>query len=447
MALHDRSVKTKLFVLLLSGWQIWASQTKAATAIELNNTGSHAYANGRYAEAEQQFRRALLQLDGAPDSQVQSTIYINLGAVYRAEARYAESETFYLRALADREASFSKKSPKLIGPLNGLTLLYVNEGQLAKAETAGRRTMSIAAGEATLVPELRAEMRNNLAAALYGRGKYQEAEELATAALTEAQKCAGQVLQRQAALSLLGRINLARSRYAAADQYLTRAVEMGAAGGDRSGLAASWSNLAQVKEAQGDSRSAEELLKRSVVALEAMHGVEHPDVATVLSKLGTLYMKGKHSGRKAKEFYTEALRIDQKTIGPNSAKVAGDLSNLGALAVVRRRWTEAESDLDRALEIDKAALGAEDVDTGLVDGNLAILYCARGRFAEAEPLFRQAAATRERVYGPDDPALGKLLAHYEVALRSDQNFAEAEKVQVRVTRIQVRNALCEESRN
>ena len=431
---------------MIGGWQIWCGHARGATAIELNNTGSRAYADGRYVEAERQFRRALSELGGTPDSYVQSTIYINLGAVYRAEARYAESETFYLRALADREASFGKKSPELIGPLNGLTLLYVNEGQLAKAETTGRRTMAIAV-EVTLEPETRAEIRNNLAAALYGRGQYREAEELAKAALTEAEKRPGQVLQRQAALSLLGRINLARSRYQAADQYLSRAVEMGAAGGDRSGVAASWSNLAQAKEAEGYSRSAEELLKRSVSTLEAMHGVDHPDVATVLSKLGTLYMKRKHGAKKAEELYAEALRIDQKTIGPNSAKVAGDLSNLGALAVMRKRWTEAESYLDGALEIDKAALGVEDVDTGLVAGNLAVLYSAKRRFAEAEPLFRQAVAIRERVYGPDDPALGKLLAHYEVALRSDQNFAEAEKVQVRVTRIQVRNALCEESRN
>ena len=434
-------MKTKLFVLLLlSGWRIWAGETAATNAIELNNAGSQAYAAGRYVEAERQFTRALDQLGREPDGHVQSIVFTNLGAVYRAEARYAESEKSYRQALAEREVLFGENSPALVGALSGLTLLYVNEGQFVKAEAVGRRTIGIT-GEERLEPGTRSEIRNNLAAALFGRGRYREAEELATAALAEAEKRPAEILQRQAALSLLGRIDLARSRYDAAGQYLRRAAELGAGGGDRSGEAALWSNLAQVKEAQGDARGAEELLERSLSTLEALHGMDHPDVATVLSKLGTLYMTRKHGGKKAEVFYAEALRIDRKTIGVNSAKAAGDLSNLGALAVWRKHWPEAESYFGRALQIDETVLGADDPDTGLVEGNLAILYCQERRFSEAEPLFRRAVAIRERVYGPDDPALGKLLAHYVGALRADQNFAEAEKAQVRATRIEVRNAL------
>ena len=57
------------------------------------DTGNKAYAAGRYAEAEQQFKSALTTADafGADDPRLATSLN-SLGQVYRAQGRHAEAE-------------------------------------------------------------------------------------------------------------------------------------------------------------------------------------------------------------------------------------------------------------------------------------------------------------------------------------------------------------------
>ena len=281
-----------------------------------------------------------------------------------------------------------------------------------------------------------------MATILLARGKYDEAEKLARQAWTAVPKedSRGKGATGNA-LDTLGRISLALGRNQEAVDYLSRAaLILRSTSRDAPLLAEIQNSLGQARARCGDRPAAIELLNSSITALENIYGQEHPEVASGLSNLGTVYRDLKRY-KKAKALYVRALEIDRHVLGPTAPKTAVDLNNLGALAFLRHHNREAEAFLSEALKINEQSLGENHADTGLLAGNLARLYSRQRRYAEAEPLLRRAVAIRELNFGPDDPVLGVLLADYTLALRSTGNFSEAEQVQVRSTRVQVRNAL------
>ena len=67
----------------------------------------------------------------------------NLGTVYRAQGRYAEAEKLYRRALELREGNFGAAHPEVAVVVNNLATLYHAEGRTAEAEPLFRRALAI----------------------------------------------------------------------------------------------------------------------------------------------------------------------------------------------------------------------------------------------------------------------------------------------------------------
>ena len=69
-------------------------------------------ANVNYPEAEKQWSAALKEAEGfGPQDPRLATTLNNLGEVYRAQGRYAEAEPLYKRALAIREKALGPEHP------------------------------------------------------------------------------------------------------------------------------------------------------------------------------------------------------------------------------------------------------------------------------------------------------------------------------------------------
>ena len=80
---------------------------------------------------------------------------------------------------------------------------------------------------------------------------------------------------------------------------------------------------------------AEPLYKRALAIREKALGPDHPEVATSLSNLGTLYgSQGQYN--QAEPLYRRALAIDEKALGPDHSDVAAILVNLAEL--YRLQW-------------------------------------------------------------------------------------------------------------
>ncbi|NIS69438.1 MAG: tetratricopeptide repeat protein, partial [Proteobacteria bacterium] len=102
------------------------------------------------------------------------------------------------------------------------------------------------------------------------------------------------------------------------------------------------------------------------------------------SKVGMLYQQGRYS--EAAKVAEEALKVAEKTFGPNHPNVATSLNNLALLYKAQGKYSEAEPLYKRALKIWEKALGKDHPHVAQSLNNLAAIYQAQGRYAEALPL-------------------------------------------------------------
>jgi CHAT domain-containing protein/tetratricopeptide (TPR) repeat protein len=200
----------------------------------LNNLAVLYLAQGRTAEAEQLMKRALDLAEGKliPDNKTLSTRLANLAGLYRNQGRYAEAEALYKRALKIDETAYDPEYPILgdlkilaqlflavgksvigryadidplptnegaLGPnhpaiglhLNGLGLLYQDQGRYAEAEAQMKRALDIV--EKALGPDHPdvATAVGNLAGLYFLQGRFAKAEPMMKRGLGIAEKAFG----------------------------------------------------------------------------------------------------------------------------------------------------------------------------------------------------------------------------------------------------------------
>ncbi len=94
--------------------------------------GLTAYQQGHYAEAVKQTKAALSAAEAfGPDDPRLATTLSNLGGLYDAQGRYAEAEPLYKRALAIDEKALGPEHPHVATSLNNLALLYKTQSRYA----------------------------------------------------------------------------------------------------------------------------------------------------------------------------------------------------------------------------------------------------------------------------------------------------------------------------
>ncbi len=107
--------------------------------------------------------------------QAMATDLNNLALLYQAQGRYAEAEPLYKRALAIREKALGAEHPDVAQSLNNLAALYHDQGRYAEAEPLYERSLAIR--EKVLGPEhpYTARSLENYAALLSKTGRADEA--------------------------------------------------------------------------------------------------------------------------------------------------------------------------------------------------------------------------------------------------------------------------------
>jgi CHAT domain-containing protein/tetratricopeptide (TPR) repeat protein len=272
-------------------------------ATDLNNLATLFYSQGRYAEAEPLYTRALAIREKAlgPEHPDVSASLNNLAALFYSLGRYVEAEPFYKRSLAIREKALGPNHAAVAASLNNLVEHYRAQGRYAEAEPLHRRAQAIREKALGLNhPDVAADL-NNIAALYRPQGRYAEAEPLYKRAL---------------------------------------AIREKALGPNHAAVAASLNNLAALYHSLSRYAEAEPLYKRSLAIREKALGAEHPDVAQSLNNLAGLYdAQGRYA--EAEPLYKRALLIYEKALGPNHVDVAAALNNLAALAVGQRNWAQA----------------------------------------------------------------------------------------------------------
>lgn len=149
-------------------------------ATSLNNLAAAQVDQGRYADAEALYQRALKIYEkavGPEHADVASTVN-NLAQLYFNEAKFVDAGPLYERALRIDEKALGPEHPGVATSLNNLALFYDRQGKYADAEPLYQHALRIdekALG--TDHPDVATDL-NNLAMLYDHQNKYREAEPL-----------------------------------------------------------------------------------------------------------------------------------------------------------------------------------------------------------------------------------------------------------------------------
>jgi tetratricopeptide (TPR) repeat protein len=146
----------------------------------------------------------------------------------------------------------------------------------------------------------------------------------------------------------LGGLEHARRRFAAAEPWARRAVELRtrALGARHPTVAADCAALAAILDALGHSETAELVLRQALQALAP----DHRAFAPALNNLAAIRHRA-CAPREAEQLYRRALALQQRHHGPRHRELAPTLNNLATLLREQGRAVEARPLYQRALDI------------------------------------------------------------------------------------------------
>ncbi len=186
---------------------------------------------------------------------------------------------------------------------------------------------------------------------------------------------------------------------------------------------ATLSNLALVRQEQGDLASAEKLYRQVVDLRQLYLGRDRPEVASAQINLATVLHTG---GRE-----TEAEQLLRRALP--AAEAAGDqkatAAALNCLALVLVEMGErarAEPVLRRAQALFEHEFGAESIEVAKATNNLAMLYRLEGEYARAEAMMHRALPVYEKVLGPNHPLFAGVLNNMFTVLGEQKRYDDGE---------------------
>jgi tetratricopeptide (TPR) repeat protein len=170
---------------------------------------------------------------------------------------------------------------------------------------------------------------------------------------------------------------------------------------------------------------AEFLYQLALQVTEQQLGAEHPEIASVLEGLASLYSKLRRY-KEAEQLYERALRIRELTLGTEHLEVASVLNNLAILYREQKRYEKAELLYKRALNIREQVLEAGHPDVAYSLNGLARLYEEQERYEEAEFLYKRALKVREQSLGAEHPEVAYSLIGLANLYEKQRRYMEAE---------------------
>ncbi|RYZ41721.1 MAG: tetratricopeptide repeat protein [Myxococcaceae bacterium] len=250
--------------------------------------------------------------------------------------------------------------------------------------------------------ELSGALAANLGRLLSRQGRYPEAHEQLTRALSFLEKRFGPEALEVADVRVeLGTVRRSQGRAEEALALYERAIGTvrGALGPEHPDVARIRLEQASVRWQQGDFVQSERLARGALALLERSLGQDHPQVADALNSLAlALQYQGKRE--EALPLYERALGIAEKAEGRDSSTVAIIVNNIGTLLVHMGRLEEATQRFATALTQLERSLGADHPTLALVLRGMGQTLSYRNQPDAALPYFLRAATLQTSL--PDD---------------------------------------------
>ncbi|HJU88808.1 MAG TPA: tetratricopeptide repeat protein [Gemmatimonadaceae bacterium] len=200
--------------------------------------------------------------------------------------------------------------------------------------------------------ETRWERHNEAGRRYFAQGELGQAEEAFKAAIREATLLGAENLRLAASLSNLGQLKYKQKDLTQAEALFRRslAIREHVLGTEHQGIVQSVNNLAALHYARGELDQAEPLFRRALSITETQLGSDHADVAGALNNLARLSFR-RNDTAAAAPLLTRLLELKERSLGPNHPEIAGILLSLVKVRIAAREHAEAEALCRRALGI------------------------------------------------------------------------------------------------
>ncbi|GAB3255318.1 tetratricopeptide repeat protein [Chitinimonas naiadis] len=270
-------------------------------------------------------------------------------------------------------------------------------------------TASAAAGAANDAAIKRAEKE---VSALYLKGNYQAALELAYQSLQTAEMKYGQ--DEPALVSLIAAIGVLHRMQGSlevAEPFYLRALVLSKQSPKPNAMSVSeaLSNLGDLYILQNRLQEARTTLQKALELAESAEGKEGKFLPTILNNLANTY-SAPNEFAAAEALQQRGVAISEKVFGPQHENTAAGLHHLGLHYQIHGDYNKAAPLLTRALKIREKKLGPTHPDTAQNMVDLGINLAELRRDNEASPLLEKGIALLEQQLGEDYEGLAIPLA-------------------------------------
>jgi CHAT domain-containing protein/Tfp pilus assembly protein PilF len=397
-------------------------------ATTLGNLAQAYQTRADFSRAEPLLSRALAIREKAlgPDHQLVAAVLLNLGVCAEAKGNYAQAESIFNRALSICEKSFGPDRPEVAAVLYLLAQLDQTRGDYDRTGKYLQRALAIYEKSSSTEDLNVGVALNSLAAWNMDRGDNLRAEQLLLRARGINEKRPESPAFAET-LSLLGRLNVEKGDFAAAQPLYERTLRINekAFGGEHPAVAQALQQLGAAVEGKGDFVRAENLFNRALSIFEKTIGSQNAAFARTLLELAILY-QARGDQERAESTYRRALTVYEKTVGPDAPPLSALFRNMATLYWSKDNYRYAQILLERALAIDEKTFGGEHPAVADTLYRMAVGYRAIGFYEKAEPLFTDAIAILQKTLGPEHPRTAAALMDFGQLYQEKGDYGHAE---------------------
>jgi len=364
------------------------------TANSYNNVAANLNDRGKYAQAQPLVEKALeirrrLLTDDHPDIAIS---YSTLAYTLNGQGKYAAAQPLHEKALEIRRRLLTDDNPSTAGSYNNVAYTLNAQGKYAQAQPLYEKALEIKRRLLGDNHPQTANTYNNVAGNLNAQGKYLQARPLYEKALEINRRLLTDD-NTQTAVSynnLAGNLQ-AQGKYSQAQPLYQKALEIWRRllTDDHPLTAGGYNNVAMNLNRQGKYAQAQPLLAKALEIRRRLLTDDHPDTAASYNNLAhNLWVQGKYA--QAQPLYEKALEIHRRLLTDDHPLTAACYNNVAVNLGQQGKYVQAQPLCEKALEIKRRLLTDDHPDTALSYHNLALNLNAQGKYVEAQPLYEKA---------------------------------------------------------
>jgi tetratricopeptide (TPR) repeat protein len=459
---------------------------------------------GNYEQAEQLYLQASqLEQDRVGENHPDyAHVLRQLARLYQAMNNFQAAEVRFRSALEILQKALGEEHPQVADAMFDLAQLYYQMGDLNNAEMFFQQTRTIRQQDPGEHHPDYAQTLHGLALVYQGMGRFEEAGPLFDQALSILDTSEGNAFHTLRLRHSMALFEQAQGHYRQAREQLllvrdglqklvganspqlvgplTDLAQLYEVLGDHLAAEALWRDILQLHDqalpaehlqhaqdrlrlalclrSQGEYAEARALVRRAILLLENVHGVNHPECAAAVGLLASLCQAtmeepflgrtpaGTPSGRpfadqepdvenfaqEAERLYRDALERTYISLGQNHPAAAVLLTELAGFYSSQGRFEEALATLRQACELNLRTFGEDHLSYVEILRLLAGLLQSLGQLDEAETLYRKRVTILQRLFGSNSPALAPARQMLAELYRGQNRLSEAENLCVQV---------------